>query len=154
MLMKQVKISGYNRSLELTIEKLIYGGDGLARLPADEHGRGKAVFVPFVLEGEKIAASIVEEKPGFVRARAEDILEASCERIQPSCPYFQRCGGCHYQHTSYENQLTIKSAILHENLRRIAKLELQSELNVHPSAAWNYRNRTRLQVSADSAFAA
>jgi 23S rRNA (uracil1939-C5)-methyltransferase len=139
--------------LTLTIEKLIYGGDGLARLPADEHGRGKAVFVPFVLEGEKIAASILEEKPGFARARAEDILEASSERIQPSCPYFQRCGGCHYQHTSYENQLTIKAAILHENLRRIAKLELQSELKVHPSPAWNYRNRTRLQVRADSAFA-
>lgn len=139
--------------MTLTIEKLIYGGDGLARLPADEHGRGKAVFVPFVLEGEKVAASIVEEKPGFARARAEDILEASSQRIQPSCPYFQRCGGCHYQHTSYENQLTIKSGILHENLRRIAKLELQSELKVHPSAAWNYRNRTRLQVRADSTFA-
>jgi len=139
--------------LTLTIEKLVYGGDGLARLPADERGRGKAVFVPFVLEGEKITASIFEAKTGFARAHAENILEPSPERIQPSCPYFQRCGGCHYQHTSYENQLSIKSAILRESLRRTAKLELKSQIEVHPSPPWNYRNRTRLQVRSDSTFA-
>jgi 23S rRNA (uracil1939-C5)-methyltransferase len=138
--------------LNLTIEKLIYGGDGLARLPADERGRGKAVFVPFVLEGETIAATIIEEKPGFARAITEAILEPSTARIPPPCPYFLRCGGCHYQHTTYENQLAIKGAILKENLRRIAKLELQSELQVHPSPPWNYRNRTRVQARADSTF--
>jgi tRNA/tmRNA/rRNA uracil-C5-methylase (TrmA/RlmC/RlmD family) len=57
--------------LQLSIEKLVYGGDGLARLPADEHGRGKAVFLPFVLEGEKVEASLLENKPGFGRARAD-----------------------------------------------------------------------------------
>jgi 23S rRNA (uracil1939-C5)-methyltransferase len=139
--------------LNLTVEKLIYGGDGLARLPADQHGRGKAVFVPFVLEGEKIAASIVEEKPGFARARIETLLERSPQRVDASCPYFQRCGGCHYQHTSYENQRAIKAAILRENLRRLAKLELPSEVELHPSPPWNYRNRTRFQVRADSTFA-
>src|SRR5262245_55944434 len=91
----------YNRGLHLTIEKLIYGGDGLARLPADEQGRGKAVFVPFVLEGEIIDASLTEQKPGFVRAHANTILEPSLQRIAPTCPYFHRCGGCHYQHTTY-----------------------------------------------------
>ena len=55
----------------LTIEKLIYGGDGLARLPADSRGPGKAVFVPFVLAGEKIEAALTEEKSGFARAHAE-----------------------------------------------------------------------------------
>jgi 23S rRNA (uracil1939-C5)-methyltransferase len=138
--------------LNLTIEKLIYGGDGLARLPADERGRGKAVFVPFVLEGEKIAASVVEEKRGFARAWVEAIVEPSTERIQPTCPYFQSCGGCHYQHTTYENQLAIKATILRENLRRLAKLELESDLKVHPSPPWNYRNRTRLQVRAGATF--
>jgi len=139
--------------LNLTIEKLIYGGDGLARLPADERGRGKAVFMPFVLEGEKVVASITEEKPGFARAQAEKVLEPSAERSEPHCPHFQRCGGCHYQHARYDHQLAIKVAILEENLRRLAKLELQSELRVHPSPPWNYRNRTRLQVRADSGFA-
>ena len=139
--------------MNLTIEKLIYGGDGLARLPADERGRGKAVFVPFVLAGEKVEASLVDEKPGFGRARVDAIVEASPERIEPRCPYFARCGGCHYQHTSYEHQLTIKAEILKENLRRLAKLELTSDVEVHTSPPWGYRNRTRLQVRAEGEFA-
>jgi len=139
--------------LQLTIEKLVYGGDGLARLPADEHGRGKAVFVPFVLPGERVEAALVEEKPGFARARADKVLEASTQRVEPHCPYFQRCGGCHYQHASYEHQLEIKTAILKENLRRIAKLELDKDLKIHPSPAWNYRNQTRLKVQSEPEFA-
>jgi 23S rRNA (uracil1939-C5)-methyltransferase len=131
----------------------VYGADGLARLPADEHGRGKAAFVPFVLEGETVEAVVLEQKPGFVRARAERIVAASPRRTEPPCPYFQRCGGCHYQHTGYEHQLEIKAAILKENLRRIAKLELETELRVHPSPPWNYRNRTRLRVHSFPRFA-
>lgn len=143
----------------LTVEKLIYGGDGLARLPAGspgnkDRGRGKAVFVPFVLAGEKIEAAITEEKPGFARAQAVAIVEPSPHRIQPPCPYFVRCGGCHYQHASYEHQLEIKKEILRENLRRIAKLELECEIQVHPSPPWNYRNRSRLQVRTRPEFVA
>lgn len=139
--------------MELTIEKLIYGGDGLARLPADDKGRGKAAFVPFTLAGETVAASIKEEKSGFVRALPTRIIEPSRQRIEALCGYFQRCGGCHYQHTGYQQQLEIKGTILKENLRRLAKMELASELKVHPSPPWNYRNRTRLQVRVDSEFA-
>ena len=138
----------------LNIEKLIYGGDGLARLPADSRGRGKAVFVPFVLAGEKIEAVLTEEKPGFARAQATAILEPSLNRTPPPCPHFGRCGGCHYQHTTYEQQLEIKQEILRENLRRIAKLELQNEIQVHPSPPWNYRNRSRFQVRTRPDFAA
>ena len=136
----------------VNIQKLIYGGDGLARLPADEHGPGKAVFVPFVLEGETVEASIVEEKRGFVRARTGRIVHASAQRIEPQCPYFHKCGGCQYQHAKYEHQLEIKTAILKENLRRIAKLEID-EVNVVPSPQWNYRNRTRLKVQSRPEFA-
>jgi 23S rRNA (uracil1939-C5)-methyltransferase len=149
--------------LLLNIEKLIYGGDGLARLPttspenvppSDDRGRGKAVFVPFVLAGEKIEAALTEEKPGFARAYAQTIVEPSPHRVSPQCPYFARCGGCHYQHASYEHQLEIKKEILRENLRRIAKLELQCEIEAHPSPPWNYRNRSRLQVRTRPEFAA
>lgn len=139
--------------MQLSIEKLVYGGDGLARLPADEHGRGKAVFLPFVLEGEKVEAALLEEKPGFARARAEQILEPSAHRLQPPCPYFGRCGGCHYQHADYQHQLEIKAAVLKENLRRIAKVELETQLLVHPSPQWNYRNRTRLKLQTHPQFA-
>jgi len=154
--------------LLLTIEKLIYGGDGLARLPAapditaattipanDEAGaRGKAVFVPFVLAAEKIEASLTEQKSGFARARVEAVIEPSPHRTQPACPHFTRCGGCHYQHTTYEHQLEIKKEILRENLRRIAKLDLPFEIEVHPSPPWNYRSRSRFQVQASPTFAA
>jgi len=132
--------------LQLTIDKLIYGGNGLARLPADEKGPGKAVFLPCVLEGERVEAEVTEQKPGFARARAEKILEPSPHRIVPGCPYFGQCGGCHYQHASYEHQLEIKSAILRETLRRVGKIELAQEIRVHASPPWNYRNRTRLRL--------
>jgi 23S rRNA (uracil1939-C5)-methyltransferase len=139
--------------LELTIEKMIYGGDGLARLPADEHGRGKAVFVPFVLPAERVDVNLIEDKPGFARAALNKLLESSPHRNQPGCPYYMRCGGCHYQHTAYEQQLGIKASILKESLRRIAKLELATELQIHPSPPWNYRNRTRLRVQSQPTFA-
>ena len=143
----------------LNIEKLIYGGDGLARLPAGssgdkDRGRGKAVFIPFVLAGEKIEAALTEERPGFARAQAHTIVEPSPHRVPPPCSYFGRCGGCHYQHTSYEHQLEIMKEILRENLRRIAKLELECEIQAHPSPPWNYRNRSRLQVRTHPQFAA
>jgi 23S rRNA (uracil1939-C5)-methyltransferase len=139
--------------LQLTIDKMIYGGEGLARLPADDRGPGKAVFVPFVLPGEKVEATLCEQRPSFARAHADKILDASPRRIQPRCPYFQSCGGCHYQHATYEHQVEIKAAILRENLRRIAKLELGTELKIHLSPPWNYRNRTRLQVQGAPEFA-
>jgi 23S rRNA (uracil1939-C5)-methyltransferase len=137
----------------LDIEKLIYGGDGLARLPADEAGHRKAVFVPFVLDREQIEATVVEVNRGYDRAKVEQILEPSPDRVEPQCPYFQACGGCQYQHSSYEHQREIKTAILKENLRRIAKIELETELVIHPSPPWNYRNRTRLKFSTEPEFA-
>jgi 23S rRNA (uracil1939-C5)-methyltransferase len=139
--------------LELTIEKLIYGGDGLGRLPADEKGRGKAAFVPFTLTGEQVEARVTDETAGFVRASATRLIKPSPLRIEAACPYFQRCGGCHYQHADYREQLKIKEDILRENLRRLAKMESAPEVTVHASPAWNYRNRTRLQVRTDSGFA-
>lgn len=139
--------------MQLTIEKLIYGGDGLARLPADDQGRGKAVFIPFVLEGEQVEAHLIEEKRGFARGLVDKLAVQSVHRVQPPCLYFTRCGGCHYQHSDYEHQLEIKAAILRETLRRIAKLELETELNIHRSPEWNYRNRTRLTLQTSPEFA-
>lgn len=109
--------------------------------------------MPFVLPSETVEATLREEKPGFARAQLNGILTASPRRVDPRCPYFQHCGGCHYQHTDYEYQLEIKSAILKETLRRMAKLELDSELRVHPSPPWNYRNRSRFKVQTTPEFA-
>jgi 23S rRNA (uracil1939-C5)-methyltransferase len=139
--------------MQLQIEKLIYGGDGLARLPADDKGRGKTVFVPFVLPGEQVEASVVESRPGFARAQVDKIMTPSPERVEPQCPYFTRCGGCHYQHISYDAQLRYKTEILRETLRRTAKLELEQEIQLHSAEPWAYRNRTRLRVRSTPDFA-
>jgi 23S rRNA (uracil1939-C5)-methyltransferase len=141
------------RTLELIIEKLIYGGDGLAHLPADERGQGKAVFVPFVLPGERVEVTLSDVKPGFARARLNRVLEPAPGRVEPKCPYFGQCGGCQYQHASYEQQLQIKSEILRETLRRTAKLEFDEEIRLHPSPPWNYRNRTRMRIRTEPEFA-
>jgi len=141
------------RALELSIEKLVYGGDGLSRLPADEHGRGKTVFVPFVIPGERVEATVTESRPGFARARLNQILTPSPERVAPQCPYFGRCGGCQYQHIGYEAQVRFKAEILRETLRRTAKLELETEIQLHGSEPWQYRNRTRVRVQHGPAFA-
>jgi 23S rRNA (uracil1939-C5)-methyltransferase len=139
--------------VQLRIDKLIYGGEGLGRLAADDHGPGKSVFVPFVLQGEVVEAEITEQKPGFSRARLDRVIEPAAERIEPTCPYFQRCGGCHYQHTNYSHQLAIKAAVLKETLRRTAKIDLPCELHIHASPEWNYRNRTQLKIQTTPDFA-
>ncbi len=139
--------------MQLQIEKLVYGGDGLARLPADEHGRGKAVFVPFVLPVEEVEASLLQGRTGFVRATLDRVLTPSPERVEPACPYFTRCGGCHYQHIGYAAQLRHKADILRETLRRTAKLDLQQDIILHSAEPWGYRNRTRLHVHHQPQFA-
>src|SRR5450759_4231622 len=114
-----------------------------------------AVFVPFVLPGERVEAEIRQEKPGFARGSVAQWIEASPDRVEARCPYFRQCGGCHYQHIPYERQLQCKAEILRETLQRIAKIkiELKSEIRLHASPPWNYRNRTRLQVRTAPEFA-
>jgi 23S rRNA (uracil1939-C5)-methyltransferase len=132
--------------LQLKIEKLVYGGEGLSRIES-ESGKRKAIFVPLVLPGEIVDVELVEERPGFARARLERVVEASAARTPPPCPYFGACGGCHLQHAGYEEQLKLKSAILRETVQRIAKIELPA-IVVHASPALHYRNRTRMKVQA------
>ncbi len=139
--------------MQVTIEKLIYGGDGLGRLAPDEQGRSKTVFVPFVLPGETAEVRAVEDKPSFVRAEVVELKSSDSDRVEPACPYFIRCGGCHYQHAKYERQLQYKAAILRETLARGAKLELDVDLKIHSAEPWGYRNRTRLKVQTAPEFA-
>jgi 23S rRNA (uracil1939-C5)-methyltransferase len=127
-------------NFEVTVEKLVYGGDGLARLD------GRVVFLPFVLPGERVRASAGDEKPGLLRAGAVEVLEAAPERVAAPCPYFGRCGGCHYQHAAYEYQLAAKRAILAEELRRLGKIEPPAEIGVAAGEPWGYRNRAQLHI--------
>jgi 23S rRNA (uracil1939-C5)-methyltransferase len=126
--------------MDLKIEKLIYGGEGLG------HHNGSTVFVPFVLPEERVEARPSEQKKKFVRAHLEKILEASAARIAPRCPYFGECGGCDYQHIPYEAQLQYKTEILRETLRRLGRIEWTGPIAVHRSPEWVYRNRAQWKI--------
>ena len=126
--------------MKLRIEKAIYGGDGLARIPA-----GKTVFVPATLPGELVEAHIAEERRGFANGRLDAILEPSPERVVPGCEYVPRCGGCQYQHANAAFQLQMKLDILKETLVR-AHLPLPEEIGSLAGPPWGYRNRIRLHV--------
>jgi 23S rRNA (uracil1939-C5)-methyltransferase len=126
--------------IDVTIEKLVYGGEGLA------HHGGSTVFVPFVLPGERVTAEPVEQKKKFIRARLKQILEPSPQRTAPLCPYFATCGGCDYQHIPYEAQLAYKVEILRETLRRLGKIDWPGEIKTHAAEPWRYRNRAQWKV--------
>ncbi|HVB08648.1 MAG TPA: 23S rRNA (uracil(1939)-C(5))-methyltransferase RlmD [Candidatus Acidoferrales bacterium] len=126
------------------IEKLVYGGEGLA------HEGGEAVFVPFVLPGEEVELTPGTRKKKFVRARVTRVLEASPDRVAARCPHFGRCGGCDYQHVSYEAQLRYKEEILRETLRRLGRIDWQGPVTLHASPPWEYRNRAQWKIRPHS----
>ncbi|MGA3126603.1 MAG: 23S rRNA (uracil(1939)-C(5))-methyltransferase RlmD [Candidatus Korobacteraceae bacterium] len=139
--------------MQFTIEKLIYGGDGLARIPASgDERRGKTVFVPYVLPGEVVEATVVEERKGFMRAALVEVLKPSTARVTPPCPHYGVCGGCHYQHSDYTAQLEDKRQILQETILRGAKLALPY-IEVHSGPAYGFRNRTRMKIAVEPEFA-
>lgn len=123
-------------AFELQIEDIAFGGKGVAR------HEGKAVFVPFTIERERVTAHLTREKKKFAEAELDRVIEAAPERTQPRCPYFGRCGGCAYQHINYEHQLTLKTRQAEQALRRIGKL---THVPMRPIIAspfpYEYRNR-------------
>ncbi len=126
--------------IELAVEKWIYGGDGLARLD------GQIVLIPFVLPGETVRARVVSRQRSMLRAVPVEILAPVPERVTPACPYFGRCGGCHYQHAGYETQLNLKREILRETLRRVGKIEAPDDIEIIAGEPYGYRNRIQLHV--------
>src|SRR5206468_6360547 len=105
------------RVVDLKIEDIAFGGKGVAR------EQGKAVFVPYTIEGDLVSAEIVREKMEFAEAEFVEVKQASPDRVKPQCPYFGRCGGCAYQQMSYEHQLAIKWRQVRDALQRIGKLK-------------------------------
>lgn len=129
--------------IELQIEDVAFGGKGVGR------SNGKAVFVPFTIDGERVTAQIVREKKQLAEAELRDVVQASEHRTDPECPYFGVCGGCSYQHISYEHQLAIKANQVEQTLRRIARLEdVRMRRIVASPASYAYRNR--VTVHADN----
>ena len=124
------------RVVDLKIEDIAFGGKGVAR------EQGKAVFVPYTIESELVSAEIVREKKQFAEAEFVEVKQASPDRVEPQCPYFGRCGGCAYQHMSYEHQLAIKWRQVRDALERIGKLKDVPMRPIIPSPEqYGYRNR-------------
>ena len=124
---------------------LAYGGEAIGRLPD-----GRAVFVPFALPGETVHLRLVEEKRGFARAALLEVISPAPQRIQPPCPHFGECGGCHYQHLSYADQLTAKQDILRDQLERIGRLPNPPVRPTVPSPQPSaYRNHIQFALAPD-----
>ena len=132
-------------TFDILLEKLTYGGEAMGRLPD-----GRAVFVPFGLPGEQVRVRLTQDKQNFARGELLEVLTASPERIAPKCKHFGKCGGCHYQNLSYENQLLAKTEILRDQFQRIGKIENPPIKPIVPSALeWNYRNHVQFHLTAE-----
>jgi len=126
--------------LQLLIEKLVYGGDGLG------HADGNTVFAPYVLPAEEIRAEITSRKKKLVWAKPLEILKPSADRTKPVCPHFGTCGGCHYQHATYDAQVKLKLEILRETLSRMGGVNWTGEIKTHTAEPLHYRNRAQWAV--------
>ena len=126
--------------LILTIEKLVYGGDGLA------HADGNTVFVPYVLPGEQVRAATKSKRKKLIWGELLEVTTAAKERGKAECAHFQKCGGCHYQHIPAEEQLRLKKGILRETLSRLGGIAWNGAIIEHSAEPYGYRNRAQWAV--------
>jgi 23S rRNA (uracil1939-C5)-methyltransferase len=129
--------------LEITVERLAAGGDGVGRAPD-----GRATFVPFAAPGDRLRVRITEARRRFLRASVLEIIAPGPARVEPVCPVFGCCGGCYWQHLRYPAQLEAKQGILRDALTRIGKLaSVPERIEMRGSpAAYGYRSRARVLV--------
>ena len=128
--------------VELHIDRAAFGGQGIARLD------GLVIFVNGAVPGDRVRALIFRKKKAYAEARIEELLVPSSDRIQAPCPYFGTCGGCQWQHVTYERQLEYKRAHVEEALSHIGSI---SGIEVHdpvPSEKrFGYRNKMEFSFS-------
>ncbi len=126
--------------IEVVVERVVYGGEGLAR-----HG-GRVVLIPLTAPGDRALVELTEERSDFARARLVRLLDASPDRRDPICPYYGTCGGCQLQHLHYAAQHRIKRDIVRESLVRLGGLSWPGEIPLIPSEEFRYRLRAQVKV--------
>jgi 23S rRNA (uracil1939-C5)-methyltransferase len=127
--------------IETAVVDVAFGGNGVAR------HEGKAVFIPFTIDGENVSARIVKAKKNFADAELLAVIEPSPHRVAPECPYFQRCGGCSYQHIGYAHQLEIKHRQVEQTLRRVGRIaDVPMRPTIPSPQNYGYRNRIRVHI--------
>jgi tRNA/tmRNA/rRNA uracil-C5-methylase (TrmA/RlmC/RlmD family) len=122
--------------LELDITTIAFGGDGIGRVD------NFVVFVPFVIEGERVEVEIVEVKRRYATADLVRVITPSPRRVQPRCPYYMKCAGCQYQHIEYAHQLELKRSQIRDVFQRIGKIaDPPIEPVVGSPREYHYRNK-------------
>ena len=134
--------------LELVVDDVAQGGWCVAREPG-----GRVVLVRHALPGERVLATVTEVTTRFARAEATAILEPSPDRVEPPCPHARPggCGGCDWQHAGLAAQRRLKGAVVSQQLRRIAGLDLAVTVEPMPGEAdgLGWRTRVRFAVGRD-----
>ncbi|MCS7064320.1 MAG: class I SAM-dependent RNA methyltransferase [Methylacidiphilales bacterium] len=123
---------------QVTIENLSNDGSGIAR-----HA-GFVLFVPYTIPGECAKVRVTKVHRNYAEAELLAITHPSEDRTQPVCSYFQRCGGCQYQHLRYEAQLYYKRNQVVELLERLGGIQKASEkvaATIPSPAIYGYRNK-------------
>lgn len=130
--------------LELRVEKLVQGGEGMARL-----SDGRVCFVQGALPGELCQVQLTQDRKDFARGRVAKVLEQSTDRVKPKCPLYGKCGGCSLQHLDENREVFYLEQVERENFRRIAHAELPENFRIHSGKPWGYRNRARVVLCRD-----
>ena len=130
----------FGTELEVRVEKLVAGGDGLGRY------RGLPVFVARSVPGDLLRVRIVDRRKDYVRGEVVEIVEPGAGRREPPCPHFAHCGGCDLQQIDDRLQVELKAAAVREALWRLGGIELPMELEVHAAEPFGYRLRTRVRA--------
>ena len=130
-----------NEIVEAEITGWSSDGAGVCRV------RGRAVFVPRAIPGERWEIRILKVTASAVFARGERLLQASPARITPDCPHFGKCGGCDTRHISYEEELRFKLGRVNDALRRIGKQEVQAKKILGSEAQDRTRNKAIFAVA-------
>ena len=125
----------YHEEVELVVDSLTNLGMGLGRVD------GWVVMVPFVIPGERVKARIFRNFTNYSDADLLEVIEASPDRIKPQCNLFTTCGGCQYQHLSYDRQLLEKTAHVKELLQKLGAIEHPVEHAVGSPQIYNYRSK-------------
>ena len=124
---------------EVTLHGVAHGGEAVGRVGE------KVAFVAYALPGERAILDVTETRPRYVRGRVATLLEPSPSREPAPCPIFGTCGGCHWQHATYQAQLQFKADILRDQLTRLGQFPDPPLVPPVPSPEpWHYRNTVQL----------
>lgn len=134
-------------NLQVTIETVAFGGDGIARLPD-----GQVLFVPFTCPGDVVEVCLTEQRKNFLRGEVVRVVTPGTGREAPRCAHFRRCGGCAYQHLTYPCEVDSKGRQLLDLLQRLGGFRELERLDCVEAAPqpYEYRNKLRLEPSEPS----